>query len=380
MERSSQRKNKDKNKIGYMSRHHNHPVGRFMKPILKDHDRNHVCVVGIHCGSLKDEMTESIRTYCDEWIEIGNCSDEEAARRIAEKEIDILIELGGYTGGSNKIRALTARPAPIQLSYLGYFASTYLNCIDGWIGDKFLFRNYTQKDLADEKVRTLNRCYMAYAHEVDYIKNLKRTTNDKSFRFGCFNHSRKFSDACLDLFSMVLKLNEGSKLVLKSQTFGEQAEKERILRRIERRGIDTKRLILLDRSKSHEKHLEEYGKIDIALDTLPYSGATTTCEALWMGVPVICLKGDEMVNNLSASIMQGSNNQNYVGENIDEYLRISKNIVEAGARQSKARSEVRKKFFNSEVMNSKGLSLSLEELYQTLWEDFCANEQQIYET
>ena len=138
---------------------------------------------------------------------------------------------------------------------------------------------------------------MAYAHEVDYIKNLKRTTNDKSFRFGCFNHSRKFSDACLDLFSMVLKLNEGSKLVLKSQTFGEQAEKERILRRIERRGIDTKRLILLDRSKSHEKHLEVHGKIDIALDTLPYSGATTTCEALWMGVPVICLKGDEMVNN-----------------------------------------------------------------------------------
>ena len=371
-------KEREKNKklrIGYLSQDfHNHPVGRFIKPVLRDHNKDYVITIGIDCGSIKDKMTESIKEQCDEWLDLKNFSDEKAARSIAEKELDLLVELGGYTGGS-KIRSLTARPAPIQLSYLGYFASTYLDCIDGWIGDESLFRNYTVNDITNEKTLKLGRCYMAY--EGSETKPLKRTTKDKSFRFGCFNHSRKYSDTCLDLFAMVLKLNEGSKLVLKSQTFGEHAEKERIIKRMEQRGIHSKQLKLLDRKKTHEKHLEEYGKIDIALDTIPYSGATTTCEALWMGVPVICLQGKEMMNNLSASLMHGSNNHEYVAGNINEYLKISKALFEAGVRESEERIEVRNKFVSSDVMNSQSLCLSLEQLYRKLWSNFCANGQKI---
>ena len=128
----------------------------------------------------------------------------------------------------------------------------------------------------------------------------------KRFRFGCFNHSRKLSDECLDLFAEVLRITPGSLLVLKSQTFGETAERKRIELRLGERGIDRRRIELLRRSENEEDHLKLYGRMDVALDPIPYGGATTTAEALWMGVPVICLAGDGMVGRLSSAIISGA--------------------------------------------------------------------------
>ena len=161
-----------------------------MKPLLRNHDRRKLEVIGINCGESTIDDANEIRNYFDKWCDLHNKSDVEAARYIAELELDILVELGGYTGG-NRIRILTAKPAPIQLSYLGYFASTHLKCIDGIIGDKKLF-----PDKCREK-RIQDKHYIDYRDVIWLLKkrkfSSKRTANDNYFRFGCFNHSRKLS-------------------------------------------------------------------------------------------------------------------------------------------------------------------------------------------
>ena len=220
------------------------------------------------------------------------------ARFLADLRLDVLVDLGGHTA-DQRIRLLTARPAPIQLSYLGYPASTYLTCIDGWIGDRVVFGPAQEQEKGPrEQLLRLPRCYLAYQAPAD-TPEPQRTAADGRFRFGSFNHSRKLSDCALDLFAAVLQAVPESLLVFKSTTFVEAAERERIVARLAQRG-------LLEWVFGNHNHLALYGRMDAAIDTLPYSGTTTTCEALWMGVPVLTLLGEVMVERQSAAVLAGA--------------------------------------------------------------------------
>ena len=133
-------------RIAYFSQDlNNHPVGRFLEPLLNSHDRNKFEIICISCSDNNDSKTEDLRGLSDKWLDVSNKDDLSAARLIAETQPDLLVELGGYTGGQ-RLRILTARPAPIQLSYLGYFASTHLESIDGWIGDKIVFPSKLEEE------------------------------------------------------------------------------------------------------------------------------------------------------------------------------------------------------------------------------------------
>ena len=166
-------------RIGYLSQDlHNHPVGRFIKPLLEEHDRSKVEVIAISCGRYHDSQTKNIRSSCDGWIDINGISDLEAARKISELQLDILVELGGYTGGQ-RLRVLTAKPAPIQLSYLGYFASTHLSCIDGWIGDNIVFPPNLEREAPGQVLHRLPRCYMSYKPEESNTP--RRLAKDRRF-------------------------------------------------------------------------------------------------------------------------------------------------------------------------------------------------------
>ena len=353
-------------RVGYYSQDLNihHPVGRFIWPVLRDHNKTEIEIIGISCAKSSQSGHEEIRKYCDRWVELGMSDDIEAARHISELELDILIELGGYTGGQ-RIRPLTAKPAPIQLSYLGYFASTHLNCIDGIIGDNIVLPKGIEKEFPGMTLYRLSRCYMSY----EQTKSLdpERTAADSRFRFGCFNHSRKLSDQCLELFARVLKENPESLLVLKSQTFGELEERERIKQRLEKLGIERERLDILKRADDENTHLKLYGNVDVALDPIPYGGATTTAEAIWMGVPVICLAGEGMVGRLSASILEGAGLSAAITKDIDNYIKLASKFALLGPRNKQQRLAIRKQVEKSELMNSKGLARAIEETYRECW-------------
>ena len=305
-------------KIAYLSSDLcNHPVARFIAPIIKEHDKKRFEIICVNGGHIEDEMTEELKLNCDKWLDIKELGDFESARLIAEEQIDIIIELGGYTANS-RLGVLCYKPAPIQLSYLGYFAPTYLNCIDGWIGDDEVFHKMRHKDLVKHEKITIKGGYMAYKdYNMAEIKSVKR----EKFRYGTFNHSRKLSDESIKLFSKILKNNPSAEFFIKSISFVEGEEQKRIKNKFKHLGIAESRVITMPWVDGKKNHLELYTEIDVALDPFPYGGATTTCESLIMGVPVITLRGTSMVNNLSASILKYSNCSEWIANDKHEYLR-----------------------------------------------------------
>lgn len=357
-------------RVAYLSQDlHNHPVGRFLEPLLRHHDRRQVEVIGVSCGDIRDQQSERLQQLCDRWLDVSDDSDLVAARRIAETEADLLIELGGYTGGQ-RLRLLTARPAPIQLSYLGYFSSTHLRCIDGWIGDAVVFPAGLEAEAPGQSLHRLPRCYMAFRPDADSGTPLKRSAADGRFRFGCFNHSRKLSDPCLDLFAAVLQAVPQSLLVLKSQTFGEAAERERIATRLEQRGIQRERLELLERAERNSDHLALYGRVDAALDPIPYGGATTTAEALWMGVPVVCLAGEGMVGRLGAAVLAGAGLEAGIAASRRGYLERARRLAALGPREAGQRQALRRQLQQSDLMDERGLADAMETLYRQCWQQW----------
>ena len=310
-----------------------HPVGRFILAIIKKHNRDRVWILGAHTGSINDEVTKETRENCDSWLDLTNCNDLQGARMIADQQIDVLIELGGYTGGGRP-GILVHKPANIQLSYLGYFAPTYLKCIDGWIGDSILFNSLDSTDSQIEQI-LIPGGYMALPEGTSWPKI--EAVSKRKFRFGCFNNTRKLTDETLRLFAMILKEVPDGQLAIKSISFVENSEKERIFKRLVDAGIEKGKILILPWSANDKEHLESYKEIDVALDTTPYSGATTTCEALRMGVPVVTMTGQGMAGSLSASVLYFSNNKIWIAKNENEYIDKAIKLSTLGVRNKKSR-------------------------------------------
>ena len=278
-------------RVGYLSADFcNHPVGRFLLPILKNHDDRNIEVWGISCGAHHDWITEHLKNNCEHWLDCRFHSDAQAARLIADLRLDVLVELGGYTSVS-RLEILTYRPAPIQLSYLGFPAPTYLNSVDGWLGDEILFGGLSATDQTAHALLKIKGGYMVFDPGGTLPSPIRES--GKKFRFGSFNHARKLTDSSIDLFCAVMQTCPNTELVLKSISFHEEAEKKRILQRFERAGLDINRLTLLKWIEGGINHLQLYRHLDVALDPIPYGGATTTAEALWMGVRWLALRVKE---------------------------------------------------------------------------------------
>lgn len=346
-------------RIGYFSADFcNHPVCRFVLPILKSHNRDKYEIVGLNCGHVTDDMTNKARVLCDEWHEISNLPRIDAARLISDLKIDVLIELGGYTANS-RIDILCHKPAKIQLSYLGYFAPTYLKCIDGWIGDKVLFQGLSEEKSGCNHYHVSNG-YMAY--NAEDLPEIKENNNDRVFTFGCFNHTRKLTKETLNLFCKILEENENSEIALKSISFTDGEEILRLKNEFKIRGLEPRRIKFLPYCNSHAEHLEQYNLIDLALDPMPYGGATTTCEALSMGVPVITISGEGMVGKLSSSLLVHSQLENYVTNSVVDYKVEALKISLLGPLSKSQRESIRKKFVDSPACDTVRLTKELEKV------------------
>ena len=351
-------------RIGYLSADlANHPVGRFLLPVLSNHNHQVVETWALSCGSHDDWITNHIRNRVDHWVDMRFKSNYECARIISDIGLDIIIELGGFSAGS-RLGILCHRPAPIQLSYLGYPGPTYLECIDGWIGDQILFEQLNPIDRAAHRLIEIEGGYMVFDTGGD-LPMPKRTANSK-FRFGSFNHARKLTQSTIELFCRVMAANPEAELALKSISFCEPSEKRRIRKRFESAGLKSERLILLDWVEGGLNHLQLYSEIDVALDPIPYGGATTTAEALWMGVPVVSLAGKGMVGRLAASLLAYGNQEQWIAKDVDEYIKIASKLAHHGPRSEESRYKLRSKLENSPLANGKRLSQELEKKYLEL--------------
>jgi len=352
-------------RIGYLSADFcNHPVGRFMLPLLESHKHDPIEVWGISCGSHWDHISESIKSACKGWIDIQYVSDQMAARLLSDLKLDVIVELGGYTAGS-RLGVLTHKPAPVQLSYLGFFAPTYLKCIDGWVGDEILFKKLNDSDRSAHELIHISGGYMCL--QAGESPEIRVTSTRKRFRFGSFNNARKITPETIQLWSRILEVCSEAELVLKSVSFVEPEEQIRIRKLFMDTGITEDRIVILPWAKGWREHMRCYGEMDVALDPIPYGGATTTVEALTMGVPVICLHGEGMVGALTASILHFSRLDNAgIATSQDEYLELAGSCALKGRRGLTERNHLRKQVLASSLANPKRLSQELVAHYRAL--------------
>ena len=351
-------------RVGYLSADlANHPVGRFLLPVLSNHNRKFIEVWALSCGSHKDWITDQIRERVDHWVDIRFGTTAECARIVADLRLDVLIELGGFTSDS-RLELLCHRPAPVQLSYLGYPGPTYLKCIDGWIGDSVLFEKLNHVDRNAHPLVEIKGGYMVFDSGGE-LPAPNRTAG-KRFRFGSFNHARKLTQSTIELFCKVMAANPEAELALKSISFCEADEQKRIRDRFEKAGLASKRLILLDWVKGGLNHLKRYSEIDVALDPIPYGGATTTAEALWMGVPVVTLAGEGMVGRLAASLLIHGDQGDWVAQDLNHYVAIASALAKAGKRGCDDRLKLRRAVQGSALADGHRLSKQLEMHYLAL--------------
>jgi len=351
-------------RVGYLSADFcNHPVGRFLLPVLHRHNRAAVEVWGLSCGPHEDTMKQHLQQACDHWLDLRFGSDLEMARLVADAGLDVLVELGGFTANS-RLAVLAHRPAPIQLSYLGFYAPTYLETVDGWLGDQALFQTLNACDRDAHQLLMVNGGYMAFVPEK--LPTLSAPDIRRRFRFGSFNHSRKLTNATIQLWTAVLQAVPEADLVLKSISFVEPAEQDRVAGLFEAAGLEGGRLVMLPWVEGWDNHMSCYDAMDVALDPLPYGGATTSCEALVMGVPLISLAGAGMVGCLSASVLTYGAGGMGLANSQDAYVEQAKSLAQAGPRSLDQRQELRSAVLRSPLADAGRLSRELENLYAGL--------------
>ena len=355
------RKNK-KIRLAFLSSDikNNHSVVNFLKTILKNVDKKKFELIFFSNCEINKEKESSIdlKIYFDEWINIEKLSDIESISIIRKNNINIIIDLMGLSS-SDRITLFKNRLAPIQVLWLGYNNTSGLNQMDYLIADPNLIKKNEVK-LYSEKILFLPNIWNCHSGlGILRKENPAPLMKNKYITFGSFNNTNKISDEVVSVWSKILKSINNSRLIIKSshtysdKTLKEKFEKNKVLNLI----------TFLSKKNSFEEHINEYKKIDIALDTFPYNGVTTSFEAIWMGVPVLTLKGFNPNSRAGESINKNLNMSYLIADNKDEYVlkavELSKNFEKV--------IEIRKNLFDkaleSNLFNEKKFS---KEFYESL--------------
>ena len=278
------------------------------------------------------------------------------------------MDLAGHTAG-NRLALFGAKAAPIQATYLGYYGTTGLPQMDYWITDSVL--HPPENDIIDPAAKERWRLGSLLC-ELSAPTNRTRVQappclKTKTITLGSFNQSRKITPRTASHWMAVLNTIPNSKLLLKSKNLGEQVERERVANLFQEMGLTPERLELRGHSPSLEEHLAAYNDVDIALDTFPYTGCTTTADALWMGVPVLTVAGNSMVSRQAAAVLQGVGCDEWICRDETELVEKALYLANDHNYLQQLRLEQRQKVTNSELLDHAGLATSLEQAFRSWW-------------
>lgn len=355
-------------KIGYISRDFGrHSVAYFLEPIMHHHDADAVEVF-CYCNlPTPDDWTQHFRSMAHEWRDISTLSDEKVAAIIKDDGIQVLIDLSGHTSG-NRLGVVARSPAPVQVTYLGHPGTTGLDTVDYRLSDPVADPKGTTETHYTEKVWRLPRIFLAYQPPPEAPESQSSPCLDQGhITFGSFNNAVKISGQTVACWARILNAVPNSRLILKSVGFSTDHGRARLRELMSHEGILSERFELVSWFPDTASHLHAYGKIDIALDTFPYNGTTTTCEALWMGVPVVCLAGARHSGRVGASILDATGLIELVADDVDSYVRIAVELAGNQCRLSAMRSNLRQQMAKSPLMDARGLSLALEQSFRAMW-------------
>jgi predicted O-linked N-acetylglucosamine transferase (SPINDLY family) len=359
--------------IGYISNDfRKHSVAHYFEPILRSHDPASFEVFCYANVPQPDAVTVRMNELAAGWRDIVAMSDEQVARQIRDDRIDILIELSGHAA-DHRLLVLARKPAPVQVSYIGYPNTSGVRAIDYRIVDNLTDPPGEADRFCVESLVRLPGCFLCYqpdddAGEVALLPALERGY----ITFGSFNNFAKVTPQLLDLWARVLAATPKSRLVLKAKGLADSHTCRRVLDLFKDRGIGPDRIELLSAEPTFAGHLGRYSQIDIALDSFPYNGTTTTCEAMWMGVPVITLAGQAHASRVGKSLLSAVGLADLVASSEQQYIDIATKLASDIPRLRSLRDGMRDRLRQSTLMDASAFTRKLELAYRTMWTTWCA--------
>jgi predicted O-linked N-acetylglucosamine transferase (SPINDLY family) len=359
-------------RVGYVSADFNsHPVGFFLAPVLAHHDRETVEIFGYTNGVRRDWLTRQLREQCTGWQNLAGLSDRAAAAMVAADGIDILVDLSGHTGG-NRLAMFARKPAPVQASWLGFWGTTGLSAIDYILSDATTIPE-GEEELYSETVFRLPGSRFCYrAPHFMPAPAPPPCLAGGAVTFGSFNNIRKLGGDVIELWARVLHETPGARLLLKSAALADTKVRGAILAAFMDRGVTAERLILRG-STPHPDMLAEYADVDIALDPFPFSGGMTSCEALWMGLPVVTLPGIRAVSRQTLGFLRVLGLTELAAASADDYVRIAASLAADRPRLAAMRQTLRQRMAASPLCDGAAFTRTLEAAYRTMWQAWCSN-------
>jgi predicted O-linked N-acetylglucosamine transferase (SPINDLY family) len=353
-----------------------HSVAFFVLPVLERLDRQHFEVYCYATRAGYDDLTQIFRGLADRWIECSRMEHEALAERIRADDIDLLFDLSGHTNG-NVLPAFAARPAPVQITWIGYPNTTGLSAMDYRLVDAITDPVAETDEFHTEHLIRLPHGFLCYrppsiAHELT-VGPPPCLKSDR-ITFGSFNNLAKLPPFTLDLWSEILRAVPDARLCLKSAFSADLSVWNRVVAHFEQQSIDPQRLEILQRAPSDREHLTLYQGIDIALDTFPYHGTTTTCEALFMGVPVVTLLGDRHASRVGASLLTQVGLSELIAASADDYVRIAVELATDRRRLTDLRAGLRMRLEHSPLCDEIGFTRTLEAVLRQMWQIWCRGE------
>ncbi|HEX4055052.1 MAG TPA: tetratricopeptide repeat protein [Tepidisphaeraceae bacterium] len=359
-------------RVGYVAAEFwTHSVSFFFVPLLRNHDRGNFEIFCFSNVERADKITALIRGAVDGWHEIWRQSDDRVADLIRERRIDILVDLSGHSV-HNRLSVFARRVAPVQINYLGYPSTTGLSMMDYRLTDSHSDPPGKTEHLHTERLLRLagtNWCFSPL-QETPLVGPSPAAAGNPVC-FGSFNHLAKITPGIIDLWAGVLQAAPASRLLLKSAGFAAPSVRRQITQRLADHGVDSGRIELLGRQPSIAAHLELYGRMDIALDTFPYHGTTTTCEALWMGVPVVTLAGEVHLSRVGVSLLNNVGLPELVARDADEYVSIAAGLARDVPRLQELRRTLRSRMLASPLMDGRQFARNVESAYRQAWQRWC---------
>jgi predicted O-linked N-acetylglucosamine transferase (SPINDLY family) len=343
----------------------NHPVGHFLVGPLTHIDPARVELIAYPTVDFADPLTDVLRPRFAAWNLLSGKDDDEAARLIHADGVHILLDLSGHTA-NNRLPVFARRPAPVQCSWLGYFATTGVAEMDYLLGDPYV----TPAEEAGhftEQIWRLPECYLCFTPP-DLALNVGRLPAETSGHvvFGCFNNLAKMNDAVVSLWARLLQAVPGSRLFLKTAQLNDSRVCEATRHRFAERGIAHDQLYL-EGSSPRVELLGAYDRVDIALDPFPYPGGTTSVEALWMGVPVITRKGDRFLSHVGETIAHNAGLADWIAAADDDYLAKAVRLATNLAHLANLRAGLRQQVLASAVFDASCFARHFEEALWGMW-------------
>jgi predicted O-linked N-acetylglucosamine transferase (SPINDLY family) len=349
----------------------NHPVGFFIEGVVTALARDRLKLAVYQTYAKTDEVTERLRRHIPRWAPVMGIADEKLAQRIRADGIDILVDLSGHSA-HNRLPAFAWKPAPVQLSWLGYFATTGVPGMDYVLVDPWSVPPGEEAHFTEEvwRLPQTRQCFTPPEAAVEVAALPAQASGQVTF--GSFNQLAKLNDAVLEAWARVLRAAPRARLFLKANQLNDAAVQEELRARFARQGIAGARL-LFEGFSSRAEYLASYHRVDVALDTFPYPGGTTTMEAMWMGVPVLTLRGDRMLSHQGECLLMNAGLKDWIATDVNDYVSRAVHHAADLAALAKLRLSLRQQLRTSPLLDAPRFARHFEAALRSMWRRRCAN-------